>query len=286
METMRAIFKGTFPGVDIPEMSPEEYMKAKVDWYNKTIGSLNEEDGIECDICLNKGYIQTINEGSEQPCVIECYCMKQRRAVKAMQSSGLGGLIDKSFDNYHAETDWQERAKRMAVEFSEKPDKSWLYFGGMHGSGKTHLCTAVCKELINQGRTVKYLLWGEINQKLNALKYRYEESEQYLDELKRVEVLYIDDFLKTATGQNNRPEKPGREELHNAYTVINARYFANKKTLISSEHFIAEYEDFDGAAAGRIKEKSSALILIDRSDVRNYRKKGMVRNDKANSNPE
>lgn len=274
MDTMRAIFKATFPEVDIPKMTPEEYMKARVDWYNRTTGNLNEEDGISCDICHNKGFIQKISADDGQPHLIECYCMKQRRAVKAMQASGLGGLIDKDFDNYDATEAWQERAKRLSMEFSEKPDKSWLYFGGMHGSGKTHLCTAVCKALINQGRTIKYLLWGEINQKLNALKYKYEESEQYLDELKRVDVLYIDDFLKTATDQNNKPEKPGREELHNAYTVINARYFANKKTLISSEHFIAEYEIYDGAAAGRIKEKASALILINREDARNYRKKG------------
>lgn len=272
MESIRELIQRTAPpGVQIPAMSPEEYERQRKTWYNTTAGNLDKEDGINCDRCRNRGFIET--EAGE---LAECSCMKQRRAVKAMRSSGLGGLIDKTFEGYEVSTPWRECARNMAQTYANKADNSWLYFGGQHGCGKTHLCTAVCKSLIDQGRSVKYMLWGDISQHLDALKFKADEYERFLGEIKSVDVLYIDDFLKTATDANNEPAKPGTAELHNAYTVINARYFADKKTIISSEHFLTEYECYDGAAAGRIREKVSTQILIKREPGRNYRKNGGI----------
>lgn len=258
--------------VEVPQYSAIEYAKIRASWYNANLGSLNKEDGINCDICMNKGQIQCASEEGETY-VKECQCMRKRRAIKAMRSSGLGELIDKSFDNFNAVEEWQIRAKTKAVSYASKNnDDSWLYFSGQTGCGKTHLCTAICKDFLNQGRSLKYLLWGDISQKLNALKYKAEDYEQYMSELKSVDILYIDDFLKTPSDENGVPEKPQIEDIRNAYTVINARYFAKKKTIISSEHFMSEYERYDGAAAGRIKQMSE-LIQIERNSERNYRKK-------------
>ena len=198
--------------------------------------------------------------------------MEKRRAIKTMRSSGLGGLIDKSFDNFNAVEEWQIRAKTKAENYAKVGSDSWLYFSGQTGCGKTHLCTAICKDFLNQGRSLKYLLWGDISQNLNALKYKADEYKQYMNELKNIDILYIDDFLKTPSDENGVPEKPQIEDIRNAYTVINARYFAKKKTIISSEHFMSDYERYDGAAAGRIKQMSE-LIQIERNSERNYRKK-------------
>lgn len=256
------------PEMDIPELTPEEYEAKRAEWYNAVAGTLNEKDGIECSICHNKGTIQR-PDGSIQ----ECECMNRRRSVQGMKISGLGGLLSKSFESFVAEDPWQIRAKKMTMHYAATAISDWMYFGGQHGCGKTHLCTAVCKALIDRGRLVKYMLWNDISQKLSAYKYKADEYAAFLDSIKTVDVLYIDDFLKTPTNGENIPEKPSAEELHNAYVVINARYFADKLTIISSEHFLSEYEDYDGAASGRIKEKASATIQILRSPERNYRKR-------------
>lgn len=256
------------PEMDIPELTPEEYDAKRAEWYNALSGSLSKQDGIECEICRNKGTIQ-LRDGSLQ----ECVCMKKRRAVMKMKSSGLGGLVNKSFENYRDTEEWQTRAKGMCMQFAQNAEREWLYFGGQHGSGKTHLCTAVCKKLIERGRNVRYLLWSDISRKLSAYKFKAEDYERLLEGLKRVDVLYIDDFLKTPADGEGKPDKPSAEELHNAYTVVNTRYFADRMTIISSEHMLSEYENYDGAASGRIREKSGATVQILRSPERNYRKR-------------
>lgn len=261
------------PDVEIPDVpTAQTYAEMQTKWYNENVGTLDKEDGLNCDICRNKGKIQCV-DSEGQIYVKICSCMQKRNAVLAMKYSGLEGLISKTLDDFKVNEVWQERAKNKTIEFINADSDTWLYFSGQTGCGKTHLCTAACKALIDKGRNVKYLLWGDISQRLNALKYKAEEYESYMQELKDVEVLYIDDFLKTPTNAGGIPEKPNAEDIKNAYTVINARYFADKKTIISTEHFINEYDAYDSAAAGRIKEKAKIIIQVDRKPERNYRKK-------------
>ncbi|MCR4889158.1 MAG: ATP-binding protein [Ruminococcus sp.] len=256
---------------DIPD--PYAYARMQTQWYNENTGNLNEADGIDCPVCRNKGTIQYVDDNGHTH-VKDCSCMVKRNAVRAMQNSGLGGLIEKTIGNYQIyDHSWQDKVIDRTMQFINDESDTWLYFAGQTGSGKTHLCTAACTALMDKGRRVKYMLWGKISQKLNALKYKVEEFEQYLHELKNVDVLYIDDFLKTPTNANGVPDKPLTEDVRNAYTVINARYFANKKTIISSEHFISEYNTYDGAAAGRIKQMAKIIIQIERKPERDYRKR-------------
>ena len=252
--------------IPVPNVSfsGNNYLKWQCDMFNRTVGNLNENDGINCNKCLNRGRFEYLDGETGNIITRECECMKKRNSVLFMQKSGLGNLLEKSFENFRAEEPWQTSAKQAAIIYTQQVTERWLYMSGVHGCGKTHLCTAVCKALMNQGRNVKYLLWTDISQKLDALKFRYDEYENYLQEIRNTDVLYIDDFLKNSDS--------GREynEIKKAYVIINARYYADKKTIISSEIPLKDYYSSDGAAAGRIREKSTN-IAIQSDNSRDFR---------------
>ena len=255
--------------IPVPKAVPtgSDYMKWQCEMANKTVGHLSEKDGINCGKCLNRGYFEMFDEENKNIFIRECDCMKKRNSVIFMQKSGLGNLLEKSFENFNVNESWQESAKQAAILYTQQKTERWLYMSGVHGCGKTHLCTAVCKALMEQGRTVKYLLWTDISQKLDSLKFRFEEYENYLSEIKNTDVLYIDDFLK------NSDNGKDYNEIKKAYVVINARYFADKKTILSSEISLKDYYSADGAAAGRIREKSMNIpIQTDNSRDFRFRK--------------
>lgn len=80
-------------------------------------------------------------------------------------------------------------------------------------------------------------------------------------------ILYIDDFLKS-----NSNNSKFSDELNFAFEIINSRYNANKKTIISSELLISDINKYDSALAGRIAEKSAGFtIQIQKDDNKNYR---------------
>ena len=77
----------------------------------------------------------------------------------------------------------------------------------------------------------------------------------------------IDDFLKS-----NSNNSKFSDELNFAFEIINSRYNANKKTIISSELPISDINKYDSALAGRIAEKSAGFtIQIQKDDNKNYR---------------
>ena len=81
------------------------------------------------------------------------------------------------------------------------------------------------------------------------------------------DILYIDDFLKS-----NSNNSKFSDELNFAFEIINSRYNANKKTIISSELLISDINKYDSALAGRIAEKSAGFtIQIQKDDNKNYR---------------
>lgn len=260
-------------GIEItkPAMSPEEYAQLRCDWYNKTVGKLT---GVNCDKCLNKGYIAKINsEGVEVH--EECECMKIRDNIKAMEKSGLNGLLDRyTFNGYEVTSDWQKRMKAACEIYAQHSADEWLFLSGVSGSGKTHLCTAVCKYLISEGHEVKYLLWFDIVHRLEGLRYKYEDRQAYISEISNAEILYIDDFLKSPKDTDGVSKQPNATELRYAYEILNNRYNGNKKTILSTEWQLQEINGFDTAVAGRIKERSAKFVIqVQRGEDRNYRMK-------------
>lgn len=246
-------------------MSEEEYVKYQTDLYNNSVGDLKY---IDCKICKNKGYIQHIDEDFHTY-LTECECMVKRHSVGRLLKSGLGNTIEHcTLDSYTVQNQWQKRVKDTALEYISDTSGSWFYIGGQSGCGKTHICTAISVALINQGRTLKYEIWRNLFHQLQSLQF--DKDGKYSDKLKElqdVDVLYIDDFMKSID------KSKINTELNFAFEIINARYIADKSTIISSELLIDQLNSLNNAIAGRIVEKSGRFTISVSGGEKNFRLK-------------
>lgn len=233
--------------------------------YNDSVGHLNEEDGYDCPICKNRGFTMKIvpdETGYPYEVACDCKCMKIRRNAKRLKRSGLAEWVDsKTFDTFVASEDWQKNMKAKALAYSESPS-GWLYVAGQSGAGKTHICTATCLKLIEAGKSVKYMLWSEIIHKLESTRFDG-RREDYIDDIAKNDVIYIDDFLKCFDKAKH---------LFLAFEFVNKMIIMKKMLIISSEMFYQEISNVDEALGGRIAEQSKGhIIQIARDTNRNYR---------------
>ena len=161
-------------------------------------GDLNKRDDYDCPKCNNRGYVLVPQAyGNKYQIVVRtCECIKTRAIIKKLEKSGLKNVIKKyTFDNYITEENWQKYLKEKALKFIDENDK-WFFIGGQSGSGKTHLCTAVCGEFLKMNKSVFYMLWISDCKDLKNTINDYEKHNELLRNYRESEVLYIDDFLK------------------------------------------------------------------------------------------
>lgn len=70
-------------------------------------------------------------------------------------------FLERSFENYRAETDNQRKALHLAKLYADKFEDRLKYGGGLAfcgkpGTGKTHLATAIANKIIRTGRTAVF----------------------------------------------------------------------------------------------------------------------------------
>lgn len=255
-------------------MPAKEYEQFKVDGLNSMEGNRNIDDGYNCNICKNKGYVFKVVEhenGTYSHVCADCKCAEIRRSIMRMKRSGLKDIIkDYTFDKFEAVEPWQKALKSAATDYAKKPE-GWFYLGGQSGCGKTHLCTAICREFLLEGKQVIYMLWRDDIAKLKSLALDGEERQKMIERFKRAEVLYIDDLFKTGRNPDGYEPKPTAADVNAAFEIINYRYNnPSLLTIISSELNEDDLLDIDEAVGGRIFERSKSIsIAKDRS--RNYR---------------
>ena len=266
-------------------MSLKEYEQFKVDGLNNTIGNQNEIDGYDCNICKNKGIIYKLvdfGDGTYSHCASECKCYEIRRSIMRMKRSGLKDIIkDYTFDKFIASEPWQKSIKDAAMEYAKNPE-GWFALCGQVGCGKTHLCTAVCREFLLAGKRVVYMLWRDDIVKIkNAAQAKENDADSMelihlLEKYKTADVLYIDDLFKTGRAADGSMPKPTSADINYAFEIINYRYNnPSMLTIISSELSEDELLDIDEAVGSRIYERAKA-ITIGRDRSRNYRIKKAV----------
>ena len=263
------------------EMTPKEREQFKVDSFNNSEGNRNEEDGYDCKVCKNHAIIAKLVEnpdGSYSHTFVPCRCEEVRRSILRLKKSGLKNIIkDYTFDKYEAEEPWQQTLKDAAMEYAKaKQPEGWFFLGGQSGCGKTHLCTAICREFLLEGRRVMYMLWRDEIVKLKGLVNDAVEYGELIDKYKKAEVLYIDDLFKTGKNSEGETQRPTPADVNIAFEIIN--YRSNDPallTIISSECTEDDLLDIDEAVGGRIIEKSRAFSIA-KNRKRNYRLKKSV----------
>lgn len=236
----------------------------KVKLINSEKGNLQ---GYSCPECLNRGYFAFVDD-SENIAVYPCSCMVKRKAEDRIKKSRLGDLHSRcTLNNFLTEQKSQQSALESANNFLKSISSfPWLFTFGRPGTGKTHLCVGICHELLDMGYDVSYMKWRDGSRKIKAVVNSNVEYERLVSPLKEVQVLYIDDFLKSGSKNITPPD------ISLAYEIINNRYIINGLiTIISTEFSLSEISTFDAALAGRIFERSKNFSL-DFSQCRNMRK--------------
>lgn len=269
-ETMRPIsqlFRSTishsFPESQLYD--PDALERKRVERYNETEGDLNESDGYSCQKCRNKGYQAYFKDGDGMR-LRECRCMATRKSIRILRQSGLEHLVSHNrFDTYLCEEDWQENIFRKAKAYAADPT-GWFVASGKSGTGKTHICTAICRELMLRGIPTRYMMWRDT---IGRIKFGdFAERQEVIRELQNIRCLYIDDFLKVGRG-----DQPTTADVSLAFEILNHRYNNPELiTVISTELTPSEIINIDEAVGSRIYERSKdgTFVLIS-GNAQNWR---------------
>lgn len=265
-------------------LTAQEYEQRKADMFNESEGNLNEQDGYDCPICKNKGYIAGVrfNElyGYYSETLTPCKCHRVRNAIRRLDRSGLKNVVKKcTFDLYETPSDWQKKIKEKAMQFTADEKHHWFFIGGQSGCGKSHLCTAIAIKMLKAGSDVRYMVWPKEIQAIQAVVNDAERYAALMNELQNVEVLYIDDLFKHGNDEFGNQKPPTEPEVRRAFEIINHRgNNPELTTIISSERTLAELIDIDEATAGRIAEHTKDAgycINVRRDRERNWRMRGL-----------
>ena len=262
------------------QKSNAEFLQEMAEDFNKSPGDLNEKGpffGVDCKECRNKGTVAFVGQTEWGPEIRnrECACMRKRRYLRNARESGLSELLTRyTFDAWQCREAQQRGLCDMALRYAQCPE-GWFMVSGKPGTGKTHICTALCGLLLEKGLEVRYMLWREVSRQAKAVVNEREAYEQIVEPLRRVRVLYIDDFLKTgkavdrATGQGIATP-PTSGDINLALDIINARYNnAKLLTILSTELESGSIMSMDEALGSRIVERTNGRYA--RLTGRNWR---------------
>ncbi len=227
------------------------------------------EPSYNCPICKDAGSVPIDgNRHGNGPWVL-CKCTIDKINRERIKNSGLADVLARyTMEAYQAKETWQQTIKEMAEAYINRPD-GWFFIGGQSGSGKSHICTAICNEFMNAGKSVRYMPWVEENTRLKSCRNNEEEYNSRINPWKKAEVLYIDDFFKTRQGA-----AVTGADVMTAYEILNYRYIQNGCiTLISTELSCDDILDIDMAIGGRIIEKTRGNMIFLSGTDKNQRLK-------------
>lgn len=259
-------------GLSEQSYNPIDFGRMKADAFNKKQGELT---GHDCPKCLNRGRIAIAKEDGNVT-FQECDCMKIRRFIQKMERSNLPEEIDKfTFDAYKDEEKWQTIIKQGAKDYADNP-VGWLVFCGQTGGGKTHLCTAVCSQLLHAGKEVRYMPWRQDIRELKEKAMDLKSQNDILKKYQEVPILFIDDLFKALRKSDGSLNlKDADAEL--AIDIIFHRASKRLTTIISTELYPWELSTIDGGLGGRICYMAGKnLYNIEEKPGRNYRLRNVV----------
>jgi DNA replication protein DnaC len=257
-------------------MSDEERIALRRERYERQVARENATEGnlqgYNCSTCKNKGYISAVREYDGDFEIIQktcAVCAKPRRSIANLQRSGLAEVLDKyTFDNFTTDKEWQKDMLAKARAFRTQNKVHCFFIGGNSGAGKTHLCSALAIDYLRHGSEVKYILWRKELREIRR-KIFDEGNEGYLDYLKNVDVLYLDDFFKSVKAADDPFQRPTQADANLAFEIISERLDRDRITIISTECTLDELIAIDEATGSRIRRGSEGFATVVRRDRKN-----------------
>ena len=253
--------------LNLSSQTSSNIVEMQVQTYNDREGNLNYYD---CPICKNKGNVAYINQNGDYS-VRQCPCIVQRRIIQRTRQSGMGLLLEKNFDNFEANSEYQKAFCKVAKSFISQVksgDKPWMMLCGQSGSGKTHICSASCNELLKTGFEVYYMPWVDESKQLKRLSMDESQYRERMERLQTCPVLYIDDLFKGGTSDADKTI---------AFELLNSRVNRDNVTVISTEMLLEDLLRIDEAIFSRIIEKCGKHIsMVSKDRNKNYRLRGVI----------
>ena len=211
---------------------------------------------VDCPKCGGKGYVKILCDDYvyQYERIAECECSitakRIQQSMARIKRSGLAELLDEyTFDKFEVSEPWQREAKDKAKRYVHDFEGNWFFIGGQVGAGKTHLCTAIVREMMLNGQPARYMEWRDTMMKLRASKFNERLYAMEMDKWKNEPVIYIDDLFKWA--------KVDGEEINMTFQIINHRYNnPSLATILSSEKTIAEISGIDEGIGSRIFQRA------------------------------
>lgn len=240
-------------GQSLLSMTPIELAQWRADRCNEESGNLT---GYDCPLCKNRGYFRRVDDQGRSYSQ-ECKCMVIRRNRERIKRSGLSDMLGRyTMEAWQVREPWQGKARALVESYAEHPE-GWFLAAGAPGTGKTHLCTALCGLLMEKGIDARYMLWRDVSVQAKAVVNDEVEYKRLVEPLKRVVCLYIDDLFKTGKGQ-----EPTTGDVNLAFEILNSRYNnANLLTIISTERSMEQLLSIDEATGSRIYERAKQYYL-------------------------
>lgn len=246
------------PYSDLKPLTASELLQSKVDAINTSLGELKY---IDCPVCKNKGFVAGVQDG--EIIYTRCECDIKRHNIQYIEQSGLKDLLERyTFDAYETQNGWQDKAKAAALDYL-KNRTGWFVISGTPGSGKTHLCTAICGELLNANIPVRYFRWRSDAPRLKACVNDAESYAEMITPLKSARCLYIDDFFKGTVTDADK---------NLAFDLLDTRYNNLKLlTIVSSERSIEEIFEIDKGLGSRMFQRAGEHYVRISGDDKNWR---------------
>jgi DNA replication protein DnaC len=205
----------------------------------------------KCQLCKDTG-IERIEQINSAPIMRICKCQKSEILKEQWINAGFNIMLsDKGFSNFKIDNIVTQKMKKVAMEYLRdfeciqfKSNNS-IAFLGQPGSGKTHICMAICFELIKKEINPKYFSYREeiINLKQNILNEA--EYQEKLTKYKKCSVLFVDDLFKGGANSS---------DIRIMFEILNYRYINRLPVIISSEMLSSKLIETDEAIGSRIIE--------------------------------
>ena len=228
----------------------------------------------ECPRCEDTG----LAEAPDRYGVVRagtCICAVRRRHRNMCKNAGFDLAEAKTLADYQGWNQAALLAKRKAEAYIRDFDtirrqpRNWFIVNGQSGSGKTMLCRAIVKALLERPDPVKavavkyYAMMQELKAHSNSENY-HERLDRYTD----CEVLFIDDFLKEKLHGGDLTEA----DIKHLFAVLDSRYDAYRPTIITTELSPSRIDQLNEAFYGRMLERAYTEIVFD-DKASNFRKR-------------
>ncbi len=202
--------------------------------------------------CGGAGFVRLDRQPGEPlfGAAIPCICQRDEQArLRAERLRATSGISETemrwTFESFHPE--WcraqnGDRArvveamaayKALCMRYAADP-RGWLILQGEPGVGKTHLAYAIAGECIRRGRPAFAHTLPDLLQRLREAFGMEGAFEQALDDLKRVELLVIDDF---------GAQRDTSWALDTVYQIVNHRYAKRLPLVITTNLDLANAGD-------------------------------------------